>query len=442
MPWDGTELAMTALDGAGRPADRSLVAGGPTESVLHPSFSPAGVLWFVSDRSGWWNLYRMRDGAVEPLAPLAADFGAAPWVFGLSTFGFVGDETVVCAFQRDGSWGLGLLQAGAPLEVIPSDLTEIAWVQGSPGRAVFAGGSPSSPMAIVALEPTSRAVTILHRPSKAAMDEALVSRPRPVRWPTGTATLAHGLHYPPQNPDWSSPEGALPPLVVVSHGGPTASAQTALSLSVQFWTSRGFAVLDVNYRGSTGYGRAYRQALEGQWGIADVEDCVAGARHLAALGLADADRLVIRGSSAGGYTTLAALAFHDTFRAGASHYGVSDLETLATDTHKFESRYLDTLIGPYPQRRDLYVARSPLHHAERFSCPVIFFQGLEDKVVPPEQAERMVEALRRKGLEAPYVTFPDEQHGFRRAENITRALTEELAFYRRVLGLPEAERSL
>jgi dipeptidyl aminopeptidase/acylaminoacyl peptidase len=269
------------------------------------------------------------------------------------------------------------------------------------------------------------------------VDADLVSRPRPVSFSTGGGATAHALHYPPHNPAYQAPAGERPPLIVVCHGGPTAAASSALNLTVQFWTSRGFAVLDVNYRGSSGYGRAYRQALDGAWGVADVEDCAAGARHLVSAGLADPTRLAIRGSSAGGYTTLAALAFADLFRAGASYYGVSDLEALARDTHKFESRYLETLIGPYPERADLYRARSPLYHAERLRCPVIFFQGLEDRVVPPDQAERMVAALTAKGLSAPYLAFPGEQHGFRRAETVARALEAELAFYRRVFALPD-----
>ncbi len=431
MPWQSSELHLKAMDGP----SSTVVAGGPNESVLQPSWAPDGHLWFVSDRGGHWNLYRQGMGAPESLCPRPAEFGAAPWVFGLSTYGFVDERLVACAFQEAGLWQLGLLEPDTRrFSPIAASLTEVAYLHAGGGRAVFAGSSAAEPWAIYQLDASGQG-RLLHRPTELAVDVAALSRPEGITFPTAGGSVAHGLHYPPHNPGFSAPPDERPPLVVITHGGPTAAASTALSLPIQFWTSRGFAVLDVNYRGSTGYGRAFRAALDGQWGIADVEDCVAGARDLAGRGLADPDRLLIRGGSAGGYTTLAALAFTDVFRAGASYYGVSDLESLATDTHKFESRYLDTLVGPYPARRDLYHARSPLLHADRLACPVIFFHGLEDKVVPPDQARRMVEVLRKKGVPVEYVTFPDEQHGFRRAENVAHALEAELAFYRRVLEL-------
>jgi dipeptidyl aminopeptidase/acylaminoacyl peptidase len=281
----------------------------------------------------------------------------------------------------------------------------------------------------------SHEVNLFHRPSPDLVAGDAVSLPKAISFPTSGGATSHGLLYLPQSPDCQASDDERPPLLVICHGGPTGSTSTALSLNIQFWTTRGFAVLDVNYRGSTGYGRAYRKALDGQWGVVDVEDCVAGARMLAAQSLVDGKRMAIRGSSAGGFTVLCALAFHDVFAAGASYYGVSDLEALARDTHKFESRYLDSLVGPYPERRDVYRARSPIHAADRLSCPVIFFQGLQDRVVPPAQAENMVAALRSRDLVAPLVLFPDEQHGFRRKENISRALVAELAFYREVFGI-------
>jgi dipeptidyl aminopeptidase/acylaminoacyl peptidase len=250
---------------------------------------------------------------------------------------------------------------------------------------------------------------------------------------------AHAFYYPPENRDFQAPADEKTPLLVMGHGGPTSAASNSLSLKIQYWTSRGFAVLDVNYRGSTGYGRDYRSQLNGQWGLADVEDCIAGARHLIQLGVVDEKRLCIRGGSAGGYTTLCALAFHDCFRAASVYYGVSDLEALARDTHKFESHYLNRLIGPYPARRDLYRKRSPIHHVDRVSCPVIFFQGLEDKVVPPDQTEKMVFDLRRKGIPVAYVPFAGESHGLRRAENIKRSLESELYFYSRIFGFMPAD---
>jgi dipeptidyl aminopeptidase/acylaminoacyl peptidase len=285
----------------------------------------------------------------------------------------------------------------------------------------------------------SEAVEVLKRSTDLTIDEGYLSLPEAVEFPTEGGLTAHGLFYAPRNRDFAAAAGELPPLLVMSHGGPTSAASSSLNLGIQYWTSRGIAVLDVNYGGSSGYGRAYRERLKGRWGIVDVDDCVNGARHLAERGRVDGRRLLITGGSAGGYTTLCALAFHDLFRAGASHFGVSDLEALALDTHKFESRYLDSLVGPYPERRDLYVQRSPIHHVDRLSCPVVFFQGLEDKIVPPDQAERMVESLRRKGIPVAYVAFPGEQHGFRRAESIRRALEGELYFYSRVLGFPLAE---
>jgi dipeptidyl aminopeptidase/acylaminoacyl peptidase len=441
MPWQETELWLASLDAEGRPGPAEKVAGGAAESIFQPAWSPDGDLHFVSDRSGWWNLYRAGDP--RSLWPIDAELGQAHWVFGLSTYGWVSPRTIACAFQQAGTWRLALLEpagagGGFTPRTVDLPLTELGYLQGGPGRALFVGGSPTSPAAIwgVSVAPGSPPTpSRLHQPAAPAVEEAYLSRPQPVAFPTANGATAFGLHYPPHSPDHAGLPDERPPLIVISHGGPTSAATTGLNLAIQFWTSRGFAVLDVNYRGSTGYGRRYREALDGAWGIADVEDCGAGARYLVAHGLADGDRLAIRGGSAGGYTTLAALAFTGVFRAGASYYGVSDLEALARDTHKFECRYLDSLIGPYPKRRDLYLERSPIHHAGRLSCPVIFFQGLEDKVVPPDQAERMVEALRAKGLHVEYVPFSGEQHGFRRAETITRALQSELAFYRRVFAL-------
>jgi dipeptidyl aminopeptidase/acylaminoacyl peptidase len=437
MPWQGTELWVAPLDADGRPGPAERVAGGPTESVAQPAFSPDGVLHFVSDRHGWWNIYRQGPRACEPVWQDEGEFAAPLWSFGMASYGWVDRSTIAAAYHRDGMWHLAAINTDmdgdGALVPIASPLTEIAHLRAAGGRAVFVGASPSEAPAIWQLR--GGELSRLHSPSAPVVAPELVSQPRPIAFATGGGATAHALHYPPTNPEWRAPGGERPPLIVMSHGGPTMVTSTALSLALQFWTSRGFAVLDVNYRGSTGYGRAYREALDGQWGIADVEDCVAGARHLCAAGLADPARLAIRGSSAGGYTTLAALTFTDVFGAGASYYGIGDLEALARDTHKFESHYLDTLIGPYPDRADLYRARSPLYHVDGLRCPVIFFQGLEDRVVPPAQAEGMVAALTAKGIEAPYLPFPGEQHGFRRAETVATALEAELAFYRRVLSL-------
>jgi len=415
------------------------VAGGRDESVFQPRWSPDGTLTFVSDRTNWWNLYRWRDGEVEHLVDMAAEFGKPQWVFGMSAYAFASARRMICSYTQDGVWHLASLDLET-LALTPFDLpyTDIAYVQAGPGRAVFRGGSPTEPRSIVEVDLGTEEIKVLRRATEVPVEKGYLSRPRPIAFPTEDGWTAHGFYYPPQNPDYEGPEGVRPPLMVISHGGPTAATTSTFDLAVQFWTSRGIAVLDVNYRGSTGYGRAYREALEGDWGIADVEDCVNGARYLVDQGEVDGDALLIRGGSAGGYTTLRALTQHEVFAAGASYFGVSDLEALARETHKFESRYLDRLIGPYPERKDLYVERSPVHHAHEISCPVIFLQGTEDEVVPPEQAQVMVEALEEKGLPVAYVLFEGEQHGFRRAETIKRALEAELSFYGQVLGFEPA----
>ena len=307
------------------------------------------------------------------------------------------------------------------------------------GQVVFGAGSPAQPFSILRLDLADNSVESLRRASSETVDSGYLSEPQAIEFPTENGLTAHAFYYPPRNVDFTAPEGQQPPLLVKSHGGPTAAAQVSLSLSIQYWTSRGIAVLDVNYGGSTGYGREYRDRLKGQWGIVDVDDCVNGARYLVERGEVDGNRLAIDGGSAGGYTTLAALAFRDVFRAGASHYGVSDLRALAQHTHKFESRYLDSLVGTYPEREDLFLERSPINHIEGLSCPLILFQGLEDRIVPPSQAELMFEAVKARGLPCAYIPFEGEQHGFRRAENIRRALDGELYFYSRVFGFELAD---
>jgi dipeptidyl aminopeptidase/acylaminoacyl peptidase len=274
--------------------------------------------------------------------------------------------------------------------------------------------------------------------SEVAVEDEYLSLPQTIEFPTENNKTSYGYYYAPKNPDYEPPEGEKPPLIVISHGGPTGSTSTTMNLSTLYWTSRGFGVMDVNYGGSTGYGREYRQRLNGKWGVVDIDDCVNGANYLVERGLADGERLIIRGGSAGGYTTLGALTFRNVFNAGASYYGVSDLEALAVDTHKFESRYLDSMVGPYPGQKDLYIERSPIHHVKDLNTPLIFFQGLEDKVVPPNQAEMMVEALKKKGVPVAYVPFEGEQHGFRQAKNQQRALEAELYFYGKIFGFEPA----
>jgi dipeptidyl aminopeptidase/acylaminoacyl peptidase len=446
MPWDATELWMSELAADGTPAKPQRVAGGGGESVFQPAFRDDGVLFFVSDPDGWWNLHCRKGGANRCLLPMQAEFGRPQWQFGMSTFGFDASQRIVCCYSQGGFWHLARLNAkGDELEAIDTAFTDIQAIAVAGNRALVIAGAATRTAAVVLVDTSNGASRVIRESVPGVIPEDFISAPEPVTFTSGDGEHAHAFYYAPRNSDYFAADDERPPLIVIGHGGPTGATSATLNLSLQFWTSRGFAVLDVNYRGSTGYGRAYRELLAGRWGIADVEDCINGARYLADTGRADGARLIIRGSSAGGYTTLAALAFHDDFAAGASYYGISDLESLARDTHKFESRYLDRLIGPYPAQRDRYVARSPIHSVDRLSCPVIFFQGLDDAVVPPSQAERMVEALRSKGLPVAYLAFEGEQHGFRKADTIKRTLQAELRFYARVFGfspagdLPELE---
>ena len=448
MPWDGTELWVGEINADGYLGNKNLVAGGLEESIFQPEWSPDGVLYFVSDKSNWWNLYRTPlhppllrgEAGIEPLCEMAAEFGLPQWVFGMSTYAVVSKSKIICTYTQQGKWHLASLNLIAKqLTTIETPYTDISSVKVRGERVVFLAGSPTESTAIVQLNLATSQREVLRRSSDLSIESGYLSVPEPIAFPTENGLTAFGFFYPPKNQDFAAPAGEKPPLVVKSHGGPTAATSSSLSLKIQYWTSRGFAVLDVNYGGSTGYGREYRKRLQDSWGIVDVDDCANGAKYLAQKGLVDGNRMAIAGGSAGGYTTLCALTFRDVFKAGASYYGVSDLEALATDTHKFESRYLDGLIGPYPERKDLYVARSPIHSAERLSCPVIFFQGLEDKVVPPNQAQMMVEILKAKGLPVAYVAYEGEQHGFRRAENIKRTLDGEFYFYSRVFKFELAE---
>jgi dipeptidyl aminopeptidase/acylaminoacyl peptidase len=357
----------------------------------------------------------------------------------MSTYAFDPTHGIVCTYARQGVWHLGTIDGKGTLTEIPTPYNDITSLRATGGKAFFIGGSPSEQLAVVELDLASGEIRRLRRSSDISIDPAYLSIPEPIEFPTEEGLTAHAFFYPPHNDDFTAPAGELPPLLVKSHGGPTGSTSPTLNPGIQFWTSRGIAVLDVNYGGSSGYGTAYRRRLNGKWGIVDVDDCVNAARYVATQGRADINRLAIDGGSAGGYTTLAALAFRKVFKAGASYYGISDLEALELEGHKFESRYNHSLIGPYPERRDLYIERSPIHHIEGLSCPMILFQGLEDKVVPPNQAEMMFDAVRRKGLPVAYLPFEGEQHGFRRAENIKRALEAELYFYGKVFGFEVAD---
>ncbi|MGD1805665.1 prolyl oligopeptidase family serine peptidase [Dapis sp. BLCC M126] len=444
MPWDGTELWVGRINTDGLLDESKFVAGGKAESIFQPQWSPDGMLCFVSDRSKWWNLYQVpgvtETANVDPLYPLDAEFGMPQWVFGMSTYAFTAANKILCTFAQNGIWNLATLNTTKKhLQEIEIPYTSISYLTAKGSQVCFLGSSPTEPSSIIQINLSTGDINILKRSTDLKIDSGYLSIPEAIEFPTENGKTAYGLFYPPTNKDYTAPVGEKPPLLVKSHGGPTAATSSSLSLKIQYWTSRGFALFDVNYGGSTGYGREYQQRLKNNWGIVDVDDCVNGAQYLAKQGLVDGNRMAISGGSAGGYTTLCALTFKDVFKAGASYYGVSDLEALATDTHKFESRYLDGLIGLYPEKKEIYQQRSPINCTEGLSCPVIFFQGLEDKIVPPNQAEKMVEVLKQKGLPVAYVPFREEQHGFRRSENIKRALDGEFYFYSRVFGFTPAD---
>jgi dipeptidyl aminopeptidase/acylaminoacyl peptidase len=433
MPWDGTELLQARIQPDGTLGEPRLVAGGPDESIFQPSYSPDGALHYVSDRTGWWNLYR--DPAGDPIVRMQAEFGLPQWVFGMATYGFLDGGRIACAVTDRGLTRVGIIEQG-DLSWLDLPYTAVRDLRARGGRIALIAAGSADPAAVVVWDEGEH--TVLARSLSLDLDARLMPTPEPITFPTSGNEQAHALYYPPCNPDVEAAEDERPQLLVSSHGGPTAHVVAAVSPERLYWTSRGFGVVEVNYRGSSGYGRAYRQALNNQWGIVDVEDCIAAARFLAERGSVDPARIAVRGGSAGGYTVLCALAFHDVFTAGVSYYGVGDLSALAKDTHKFESRYLDGLIGPWPQAESVYRERSPLFHAERIRCPVLLLQGLEDAVVPPAQAEQMVEALRARDVPHAYVPFAGEQHGFRRAETIMSALQAELSFYGQVFGFTPA----
>lgn len=448
MPWDGTELwvAQVAADGSLGNAEK--IAGGQSESIFQPEWSPDGVLYFISDRTNWWNLYRWQGGEAQALYPKEAEFGEPQWVFGQSTYAFESAERLICTHSEGGRCVIEALDTRTlQVQPISQPYTDLGSVNAAQGKVYFIGGSPTTPYAVVQMqvEPgpgaqpgTGKAVE-LQKATRVVVDPGYVSIPEEIEFPTENGLTAFAYYYPPRNQDFVAPERELPPVIVSIHGGPTSATGTTLRLGIQYWTSRGIGIVDVNYGGSTGYGRDYRERLKGQWGVVDVDDCVNAALHLARSGKADPNRLAIHGGSAGGYTTLAALAFRKVFKAGASYYGVSDMEALAKDTHKFEARYLDSMIGPYPEARDVYIARSPIHFAHQLDCALIFFQGADDKVVPPDQSRRMYEAVRAKGLPVAYIEYPGEQHGFRQAANIKRTQDGELYFYSKVFGFTLAD---
>lgn len=450
MPWDGTELWVGELTAEGTIRAPRRVAGGRNESIFQPAWSPDGDLYFVSDRSNWWNLYRWRRGAIEPVVEMPAELGTPQWLFGMSTYAFETDSRIVCQIRSQGVHRLAAVDlSSGQITGLETPYTAMqASIQARAGRAYTIAGSPTEPMALIAVnldtrgksrDPDVTAVDLLRRSTTIDVDRTYLSIPEAIEFPTEDGLTAHAWYYPPLNPEYDTPEGELPPLIVYVHGGPTGAVSNALDLSDQFWTTRGFGYLVVNYGGSAGYGRDYRERLNGRWGVVDVADSVNAARYLIDRRRVDGNRVAITGGSAGGYTVLRAMTSTNFFKAGASHFGISDLEVFHIDTHKFESMYDQGLIGRWPEDRQVYRERSAINFVDRISAPIILFQGLEDKIVPPNQAEIIVDAMRKKKLPVAYIAFEGEQHGFRIATNIKRALTGELYFYSKIFGfeLPE-----
>ncbi|MGH3064872.1 MAG: S9 family peptidase [Gaiellaceae bacterium] len=439
MPWDGCELFVADLAETGELTEVAHVAGADgVESIWQPEWSPSGDLVFASDRSGWWNLERIRAEERSVLYEAEAEFGYPAWTFGTRSFTFLDDGRIFCGYDSGGLTRFAILDPEAgTLEPVEIELD--AW--GSPNvcaegsSVVLVAGAASIPNQVRRIDLSTGAHEVLQTSVRIPVEREYFSIPHAIEFPTERGLTAHALVYHPANPEVEPPEGERPPLLVMSHGGPTGNTEAIFSLDTQFWTSRGFAVVDVNYGGSTGYGRAYRERLNGEWGVVDLQDCVNAARYLVSQGEADPDRLLITGGSAGGYTTICALTFTDEFAAGATYFGIADLEQFGGgETHKFELRYEHTLIGPYPERADLYRARSPIHFVEEISTPMLVLQGADDKVVPPSQAELIVAALRERGVPHAYLLYEGEGHGFRKAENIIDSLEAELSFYAQVLG--------
>jgi len=436
LPWDATTLYVANLEGT-RLSGVTAVTSGVRESVLEPCWDADGSLYFLSDRSNWWNLYRLKDSHIGTVFAIEAEIGSPLWTLGQSSYALTGDGRAVVRYTVSARDKLGIVDLKGSGKLTPLDLPFVGLsnIQViSPGKAVAVAASAKAEAALAAIDLGSGGYRILRAPGSVKLDPALISVAEPIEFPTAGGLTAHAFYYPPTNPEASPLPGEKPPLVVKVHGGPTSHSKPELALTTQYWTSRGFALLDVNHGGSSGFGRAYRERLNGNWGVVDVGDVVAAVKYLIDAGRVDGKRAAIRGGSAGGFTVLAALAFHDVFRAGANYYGVSDLEALARDTHKFEARYLDRLVAPLPQGREIYEARAPIRHLERFGAALITFQGADDKVVPPDQSRAIVAALKAKGVPVAYIEFEGEQHGFRRAENIVRSLESELAFYGKVFG--------
>lgn len=440
MPWDETQLWVAEFGADGSVENPRKVAGEQGESVIEPVWSPSGELFYVSDQSNWWNIYRLKGGKAVSVCPMDAEFGGPSWALGMSDYDFLDANTLVATYTQNGRRYLVTIDVeSGTMTGIDNGYTAYSSVHSNGSKMTFIGASPTAFAQLVTANSDGSAQAVVRKTGELTVDSAFLSMPEAIEYPTENGQTAHAIYYAPKNPNFTAPEGEQPPLLVHVHGGPTGSSSSTLSLTTQYWTSRGFGVVDVNYGGSTGYGREYRERLKPNWGIVDVADSANAARYLVKRGDADERRLAIAGGSAGGYTTLASLVFTDVYSAGASHFGLSELEIFAQETHKFESRYMDGLLGPYPEAKDVYYNRSPINFTDQLSCPVIFFQGLDDKIVPPNQAELMVEALRKKGLPVAYVAFEGEGHGFRMSDHIKRALDGEFYFYSRIFGYEPAE---
>lgn len=435
MPWDESTLWVGRFDEEGNLVDVKAMAGGDEESIFQPMWSPEGDFYYVSDRNGWWNIYR-EDGSC--VCEMEAEFGQPLWVFGMENYGFLEDGRIATVYKVKGIDHVGIIDPETKtLEEIKLPFTSYSSFKVAGKTLYFTAAGPKELNVLAKYDLQERKIERIRKSKELTVDPGLLSEPEVVEFPTEGGKTAFGFYYPPKNKDYEGTD--RPPLIVKNHGGPSACSPAVLSLGTQFWTSRGFGYLDVNYGGSTGYGRDYRERLKGNWGIVDVDDCVNGALYLVREGRVDGDRMSIKGGSAGGYTTLAALCFKDVFKAGVSSYGISDLEALALHTHKLEAHYTDQLIGKYPEEKEKYQARSPISHTEKLSCPIILFQGADDKVVPPEQSEMLFEALKKKGIPTAYVLFEGEGHGFRMAENIKKALDNELYFYGKIFGFEPSD---
>ena len=440
MPWDGTELWLASINEQGRLERPVRVAGSECNSVFQPEWSPDDVLYFVSDVSGWWNLARLEPAGSVAITSLKSEFGLPQWVFGQTTYAFCGNNKIICTHITDGIGQLSLIDLDTlQLTDIDSPQNTFSSICADKATACYIAASENEFSQVIKLDTIMLDTETIASSCSVSIDSAYLSTGQSFSFGTRHADTAYAVYYPPVNHEYEAPPGELPPLLVLSHGGPTGATDAALDLRKQYWTSRGFAIVDVNYSGSTGYGRDYRERLKHNWGIRDVEDVCDAARYFASRAIVDSNRLIIKGSSAGGYTVLAALTFYETFSCGASYYGISDLESLFTDTHKFEAHYTDQLVGSYPEQKKIYQQRSPINHVDRLSCPVIFFQGLEDRVVPPSQAEKMFNTLKSKGIPVCYVAFENEQHGFRQASTIKTALDAELYFYSVIFGFDTAD---